>query len=343
MRLRSLGRTGLKVSDLCLGAMNFGNTRFGVDEAVSRDVIAAFLDKGGNFIDTADAYTGGVSEEIVGRALKGRRDSVVIATKGFFPVTPNFGDAPAHPNALGSSRSHLVAALDASLQRLGTDHVDLFQVHSWDEQTPLEETLSTLDTLVCSGKTRYVGLSNYGAWHVAEAAGICERRGWETFATAQMQYSLICRDIELDVIPACRRHGLGILPWSPLGQGVLTGKYAGAASPASSRFGGEPPNASAAAWRANFLNERTQRIVDVVSDVARRAESTPTAVSLAWLMARPQVSSVIIGPKTVTQLEQNLAACDVALLPEATSALDAASSPLPRYPESFFGNGPRSR
>lgn len=343
MQLRRLGNTGIQVTELCLGAMNFGNPRFGVDEAESRAVIDAYLGQGGNFIDTADAYSGGASEEIVGRAIQGRRDSVILATKGFYPVTKQFGEPPAHANALGASRRHLTSALDASLKRLGVDHVDLYQVHCWDDATPLEETLSALDKAVHQGKVRYVGLSNYSAWQIAESRQLCIRHGWEPYVTAQMQYSLICRDIEHDVVPVCARYGIGVLPWSPLGQGVLTGKYRKAAGVTKGRFAGEPVNAAAAGWRAKFLNERTDRVIDAVLSVAESCDATPTAVSLAWLLTRPAVGSVIIGPRNVEQLEANLAAASVRLTPDALVDLDSASAPAPRYPEWFIGNSPRRR
>lgn len=341
MKTRRLGRSGLLVSELCLGTMTFGNPRLGVDEAESRRVLDAYLAAGGNFLDTADAYAGGASEEILGRALDGRRDAVVLATKGYFPVTPDFGDPPAHRNALGSSRSHLTEALHASLRRLRTDHVDLYQVHCWDPVTPLDETLSTLDAFVRQGKVRYVGLSNYAAWQVIEAHHAAERKGWATFVTAQIQYSLICREVEQDLVPACRRHGLGILPWSPLGQGVLSGKYRSRGAQEDARFGGEPANERAEAWRGMFLNERTGRIVDTVAAVGEELDATPATVSLAWLLGRPGVSSVILGAKTVSQLEQNLAAASLALPPEALARLDAVSAPPPRYPEWFLAGAPR--
>ena len=173
MKHRLLGRSGILVSDLCLGTMNFGNARFGCDEEISRRVIDAYVDAGGNFLDTADAYSGGVSEQIVGRALQGRRDRVIVATKGFFPVTEAFGDPPAHVNALGSSRRHLIEAVDSSLQRMGTDYIDLYQVHCWDGKTPAEETLSTLDGLVRQGKIRYAGISNWSAWQTPTGRGRC--------------------------------------------------------------------------------------------------------------------------------------------------------------------------
>jgi aryl-alcohol dehydrogenase-like predicted oxidoreductase len=343
MKQRRLGSAGLVVSDLCLGAMNFGNPRIGVGEAESRRVIDAYLDRGGNFVDTADAYSGGVSEEVVGRALAGRRDAVILATKAHFPVTAAFGDPPAHANAFGSSRRHLTQALDASLRRLGTEWIDLYQVHCWDALTPIEETLSTLDGFVRQGKVRHVGLSNFTAWQVAEAHHVALGNGWEPFVTAQVQHSLVARDVEQDVLPACERYGIGILPWSPLGQGVLTGKYRGGASRQGTRFAGEPEGEAQRVWRSRYLNERNERIADAVAEVAGRLEATPTAVSLAWLLTHGAVSSVIIGPKTVAQLEENLAAGDVDLTDEALVRLEEVSAPPPRYPEWFVASSPRTR
>ncbi len=343
MGLRPLGSSGVAVSELCLGAMNFGNTRIGVDERTSRAVMDAYFEAGGNFVDTADAYSGGVSEEIVGRALAGRRDRVLVATKGYFPVTEAFGDPPAHPNALGSSRRHLMEAVEGSLRRLNTDYLDLYQVHCWDVKTPMEETLATMDGLVRQGKVRYWGVSNWTAWQIAEASATCHWRLQEPFVTAQMQYSLIVRDIEQDVIPACRRHGVGILPWSPLGQGVLTGKYLGGQRPAGARMGGEPANAAAATWRERFMNDRAQGIARLAADIGARTGSTATAVSLAWLLRQPAVSSVIMGPKTVAQLHENLAAAQLSLSSEDVALLDEASAPPPRYPEWFIAGSPRAR
>jgi aryl-alcohol dehydrogenase-like predicted oxidoreductase len=336
MRYRRLGMSGIEVSEFCLGAMNFGHPSFGIDEATSAKIINAFLAAGGNFIDTADAYAGGISEQIIARALGDRRDSVILATKGFFPRTPEFGMRPEHVNAHGATRRHLTQALHDSLRRLNTDYVDLYQVHCWDPKTPIEETLSTLSDFIRSGKVRYVGLSNYTAWQIAESRQLCKHFGWEPFITAQMQYSLVCRHIEQDVIPVCQRYGMGLLPWSPLGMGVLTGKYSSTSSgPAGSRFGKPPKDEDAAAWRANFINERSLAIAEVVKSIAGRLETTATAVSLAWLLRQPVIASVIIGPKNIEQLEQNLAAAEVELSDEHVAKLDEASTPPPRYPEAF--------
>ena len=335
MKMRRMGNTGVMVSELCLGAMNFGQPDWGVDEKTSLDVIQAFIEAGGNFIDTADVYTGGVSETICGKALSGRRDSIVLATKGHFPVTTRFGEAPAHANALGSSRRHLTLALEESLRRLKTDYIDLYQVHCWDSVTPIQETLATLDGFVKSGKVRYVGLSNFEAWQIAEARQFCIRFNWEPLITAQMQYSLVCRDIERGVVPVCSRYGIGILPWSPLGGGVLTGKYQrDLTGPGGTRFGATPDDANV--WRKQFVNGRNLDIADAVRAMAKQCESTSTAVAIAWVLGRPMVSSVIIGPKTVAQLKDNLAACDLRMTQEQIKRLDEVSTPMPTYPETFI-------
>ena len=335
MKLRPLGMSGLQVSELCLGTMNFGVTEWGGDERTGIEVIHEYLDRGGNFIDTADVYSGGVSEEICGMALTGRREAAIIATKGFFPVAPKFGDPPAHPNAFGSSRRHLTHALENSLRRLRTDWIDLYQVHCWDERTPIEETLSTLNDFVRRGLVRYVGLSNYAAWQISESRQLCIRHGWEPFVTAQMQYSLVNRDVEHEVVPVCARYGIGLLPWSPLGGGVLTGKYGrDLKGPRGSRFGDavDPSNT----WRARYVNDRNVALAETVGSVARESGTTPTAVALAWLLGRPQVTSIIIGPKSREQLAQNIAAGDLTLDAGALKRLEEASAPAPIYPTQFI-------
>lgn len=334
MNTRSMGNSGLRVSELCLGAMNFGMPDWGIDKDASVQVIDAFLESGGNFIDTADAYGGGASEEIVGAALAGRREQVIIATKAFNAVTKRFGEPPAHANALGVSRRHLIQSLNDSLRRMKTDYVDLYQIHCWDTHTPIEETLSTLDTLVKSGKVRYCGLSNFTAWQIAESRQLCIRFHWEPLVTAQMQYSLVCRDIEMDVLPVCKRYGIGLLPWSPLGGGVLTGKYnKDFSGPSESRFGDKPdPNN---AWRNRFVNERNLRIVDAVKAVAAEVNATPSAVAIAWILHQPAVSSIIVGPKSVEQWKDNLSACSLSLSETQLDRLAQASAPTAKYPEWF--------
>lgn len=341
MKLRKLGNSGLRVSELCLGAMNFGMPDWGIDEATSIGVINAFIDAGGNFIDTADVYAKGVSEEMCGKALEGKRNQIILATKGHFPVVERFGMPPDHVNALGSSRLHLTHALEASLKRLKTDYVDLYQVHCWDDRTPIEETLSTLDGFVKSGKVRYVGFSNFDAWQIVESRQLCIRFGWEPFITAQMQYSLVCRDIERSVLPVCQRYNIGVLPWSPLGGGVLTGKYDRAGKgPAGARFNAIPdPNNE---WRKAFLNDRNAEIVEGVRQTATALKTEPTTVALAWVLTRPQISSVIIGPKSIEQLKGNVRATELSFTDEQLKHLDKISRPAWGYPEKFIARNQRN-
>ncbi|HTC33098.1 MAG TPA: aldo/keto reductase, partial [Bryobacteraceae bacterium] len=233
--LRNLGRSGLRVSPLCLGAMNFGNEQFGCDEKASIPIIDAYLDAGHNFIDTANVYSGTKSETIVGKAVKNRRDAVVIATKASSPLGPGPFDS-------GSSRKHLMKACEDSLRRLDTDYIDLYQMHRYDETTPVEETLSTLNDLVRQGKVRYIGVSNWTASQIVEACSIIVANGWEPLVSMQPQYSILSRDIEVEILPACRKFGLGVIPWSPLAGGMLTGKYrAGEEPQQGTRFAAPGP------------------------------------------------------------------------------------------------------
>jgi aryl-alcohol dehydrogenase-like predicted oxidoreductase len=311
-----LGNSGLKVSRACLGAMNFGTAGAPCEEDEARRTIDAFLDAGNNFIDTANVYTGGQSEEVVGRAVTDKRDSVVIATKARGPQGRG-------PNDVGTSRLHLTRALEASLRRLGTDHVDVYQMHAWDADTPIDETMATLDTFVKSGKVRYIGCSNYTGSQIVESQWAAERVNGTKYVSLQPRYSLIARDIEQDVLPAAQRHGLGTMIYSPLGGGVLTGKY---------RRGEEPPADSRLARRGGemaqrLLTERTHSIVDAVEIAAKELDTTPTAVALAWVLSRRGVTSVIIGPRSLAQLEENMPGFDLALPKEIISALNDASRP----------------
>ena len=319
----NLGNSGLKVSRACLGAMNFGTSADApCDEAEARRTIDAFLDEGHNFIDTANVYTGGQSEEIVGRAVAAKRDSVVLATKGR-------GAQGQGPNDSGTSRAHLTRALEASLRRLGTDYVDLYQMHSWDSETPIEETMATLDGFVRAGKVRYIGCSNYTGSQIVESQWAAERSHGTNYVSLQPRYSLIARDIEADVLPAAQRHGLGTMIYSPLGGGVLTGKY---------QRGEEPPADTRLARRggtraAMTLTDRNFDIVEEVNKVAADVGSTPTAVSLAWLLGRRGVTSLIIGPRSQQQLKENLVGFDLTLPGDATARLSDISRP----------SGPRGR
>lgn len=322
----SMGRSGLKVSRVCLGAMNFGAAwGFGVEAAQAKPIIDAYLDAGHNFIDTAGNYNDGQSEEIVGQAVRGRRDSVVIATKGFMPQGPG-------PNDRGLSRVHLTRALDASLRRLGTDHVDLYQCHFPDPDTPIEETMATLDGFVRTGKVRYLGCSNFTASQIVEAQWAAERIGATPFISLQPQYSLIARDVEAEILPVCARHGLGTLVWGPLAGGILAGRYRRGADPRpDTRIGRLMASSDPRArrWADDQLTDRNLDIADEVGKVAAELDATPAAVALAWVRNRPGVTSVIIGPRTVEQLQQNLAGFELGLPAELASRLDEASGPAP--------------
>ena len=326
--LRKLGRSGLQVSPLCLGAMNFGNEQFGCDEQTSVGIINAYLDAGHNFIDTANVYSGTKSETIVGKVVKGKRDDVVIATKAASPLGPG-------PYEGGTSRKHLRRAVEDSLRRLDSDYIDLYQMHRYDENTPLEETLSTLNDLVREGKVRYIGVSNWPASQIAEAATITQMKGWESLISLQPQYSILARDIEVEIVPVCQRFGLGIIPWSPLGGGMLTGKYKKGEEPTEgTRFAAPGPFQQM--WRARALSERNHAIMEVVLGEAGNLDISPIALALAWNLSRPAVVSPIIGPKSVKQLEDNLTALDVTLPEETVQRIDAASEPRYPYPHDFL-------
>jgi len=322
MQTRVLGRSGMKVSALCLGTMTFGKE---ADEAASRTIIDRFLEAGGNFVDTADVYTGGTSEEIVGRVLGARRDRVILATKGRLPTSPDVNDQ-------GAGRRHLTRALDASLRRLGTDWIDLYQVHWPDPSVPLEETLSTLDSFVRAGKVRAIGLSNYLGKDIQKAIDLCDRHGWAPISSHQPQYSLLFREIELDTLPQCAQENIAVLPWSPLGGGVLTGKYAsGAEVPADTRVAAAP-----AKLQANQLSDHNLTVARVVGEIAAEIGRSSAQVALNWVLHRPGVTSPILGARHVGQLDDNLAAEGWQLDAEHVDRLDRASrTPLP-YPHNMY-------
>ena len=325
MEYRQLGRSGLRVSTLTLGTMTFGGrgdfAQVGSTDAedATRQVDRC-LDAGVNLIDTADVYSEGLSEEIVGQTIRGRRDRVLLATKARFSM----GDGP---NDAGLSRHHLIRACEASLRRLGTDHIDLYQVHEWDGRTPLEETLEALDTLVRSGKVRYVGCSNYSGWHVMSALATAERRGYQRFVSQQIYYSLQGRDAEYELVPISVAEGVGILVWSPLAGGLLSGKYRrDQAGPEGSRHltdWNEPPVRNP---------EQVWDVVDALVEIAGRQDASPAQVALAWLLGRPGVASVVIGARTEEQLVDNLGAADLTLDPADRARLDELSAPPLLYP-----------
>jgi len=337
MQYRLLGRSGTAVSNLALGTMTFGTE---TDADGSHAQLDRFLDAGGNLVDTADVYSGGVSEQIIGDWLAAdpaRRDRVVLATKGRFPM----GDGA---NDLGLSRRHLRLALEASLRRLQTDWIDLYQVHSHDPLTPIEETLRFLDDAVRAGKINYIGLSNFTGWQLQQAVGVAERWGLSVPVTLQPQYNLLVREIEWEIVPACQANGLGMLPWSPLGGGWLTGKYSPDERPSGATRLGENPDRGVEAYDRRSGRQRTWDVVDAVRSVADELGVSMAQVALAWLADRPAVTSVILGARTTEQLEDNLGAADLHLSAEQTERLDAASDPEPAdYPYGGPGVDQRDR
>jgi aryl-alcohol dehydrogenase-like predicted oxidoreductase len=338
MEYRTLGRSGCSVSSLALGTMTFG-AETPEDDAFAQ--LDRYVEVGGNLLDVADVYAGGESERIVGRWLAARgpemRDRVVLATKGRFPMGTG-------PNDVGLSRQHLSRALDASLRRLGVETIDLYQTHAWDPITPLEETLRFLDDAVRAGKVAYVGLSNFTAWQLQRAVDLTEFRGWAPPVTLQPQYNLLAREIEWEVVPACRASGLGLLPWSPLGGGWLTGKYRRDERPTGATRLGEDPDRGVEAYDRRGAQQRTWDVVEAVEAIATSRGVSMAQVALAWLLARPAVSSVILGARTCVQLEDNLGAAGLRLSTEETDRLDAASDPgAADYPYGGPGRAQRSR
>jgi aryl-alcohol dehydrogenase-like predicted oxidoreductase len=338
MDYRTLGRCGCSVSSLCLGTMTFGDE---TDEAGAHEQLDVFVEAGGTLVDTADVYSAGTSEQIIGRWLSSRpndvRERIVLATKGRFTM----GD---EPNALGNSRRHLRRALDASLTRLGVDHVDLYQLHAWDPHTPLEETLRFLDDAVRAGKIGYPGLSNFTGWQVQKAVDLAEREHLAVPVTLQPAYSLLVRGIEFEIVPACLHNGLGLLPWGPLGGGWLSGKYTRDQRPTGATRLGENPDRGIEAYDRVGGQARTWDVLDVVQDIAEARNASMPQVALAWLLARPAVTSVILGARTTEQLRDNLGAADVRLSDEETARLDAVSDPgAADYPYGGPGIEQRSR
>ncbi len=301
MEYRRLGNTGLRVSPIVLGCMTFGRE---IDEAAARPIIARALDAGINFFDTADVYSHGASEEIVGRALKDVRHRVVIASK----VYGQMGDAP---NDQGASRYHIMNAIQASLRRLQTDHVDLYQVHHFDPTTPLEETLRALDDLVRAGQVRYIGCSNFAAWQIVRALRIADREHLAPFVSVQPRYSLVFREPETELLPMCASEGLGVIPYSPLGGGFLTGKYLpGAPVPPDTRL------AIAPWYQGIYVKDKNYRVVQALDQYARKRGVPKEQLAIAWVMSHPAVTAPIIGARTVAHVDTALAALDLHMTSE---------------------------
>lgn len=334
MKYRSLGTTGTQVSVLCLGAMTFGEAdeqsfmhKVGSDEKEAFAVLDRALEAGINFVDTADVYgQDGLSERVFGAWLAARsaRERVVVATKGRFRMAPG-------PNGTGASRMRITRAIDASLKRLGTDRIDLYQIHMQDLRTPEEELVRALDDAARAGNIVYFGASNYAAYRLMESLWVSDKRGMDRFVTLQAQYSLATRTLEREHVPACTKFGLGILPWSPLASGLLTGKY---------RRGQAPPEGSRLAqWKERYKGFDTDRnwtIVEALEGVAKELAKPESQVALAWLLSKPVVSSVIFGARTLGQLDENLGAAELELPAEALARLDAASAPELGYPYDFM-------
>jgi aryl-alcohol dehydrogenase-like predicted oxidoreductase len=322
---RLLGRSGLRVSALALGTMTFGES-WGAEEAESRRMFDAYVDRGGNFIDTAGFYAQGRSEELTGRFAQGKRSRLVISTKYSLAVSP--GD----PNAAGNGRKNMVRSLEDSLKRLGTDHVDLLFLHVWDDTTPADEILRGFDDLVRQGKVHYIGISDTPAWQVSRLQMMAELRGWTQFAALQVEYNLLQRTAERDLLPMAQALGIGVMPWSPLGSGLLSGKYSTAA-----RAAPDPEGGRGAMLRANgMVNERTVAIADAVKRVADELGVTPAQTALAWTLVNPAVVAPMVGARTLRQLDDNIGALSVRLGDAHLAALHAASRIELGFPHDFL-------
>lgn len=331
MRFRFLGNTGLTVSELCLGTMTFGKGFYGIGELEQEGatrLVQRALEAGINFFDSADMYCRGQSEEILGRALHDlgvNRDEVVIATKVRGAMSDAAEQGTGDMNNVGLSRKHILASCEASLKRLGTDHIDLYQIHGWDNLTPLDETMQALDDLVRGGKVRYLGCSNLAAWQVVKANGIAKQSGGTPFRSLQAYYSLLARELELDLMPMCHHEGIGVMIWSPLAGGFITGKY---------RRGQDPPGG---ARRASFDfppldRERGYDLIELLDALAKEKHSSIPQLALSWLLQQGGVSTLIVGAKRLEQLEDNLAAIDVTWTQDELGQVAAATQPPSLYP-----------
>ncbi len=315
MEYRNLGRTGVKVSSLCLGCMMFGRR---ADEELSAKIVNKAIDSGINFIDTANVYQRGVSEEYTGKALKknGKRHQVVLATKVHGRMDDN------DPNSMGNSRRHIIEQCEASLKRLQTDHIDLYQIHRPQSDIPIDETLRALDDLIRAGKVRYIGTSTFGAWQVVESLWVSKELGLNRFVSEQPPYHILERRIERELVPAAQNYGLAILPWSPLAGGFLTGKYKrNEERPSGTRFKDDE------FWSSRKFSDKAFDVLDVVRKLAEEKGCPPSQLSLAWLIQKPAVTSAIIGPRNLEQLEDNIKAAEVKLDDKDNERIDEVSKP----------------
>jgi aryl-alcohol dehydrogenase-like predicted oxidoreductase len=330
---RTLGRSGLVVSTLALGTMTFGTPRWGSSDEVSQDIFNGYVDAGGNFLDTADVYAGGRSEELLGGYIAERRlrDQLVLATKF------GFNGQAGNPHAGGNGRKNIHRALEGSLRRLKTDYIDLYWLHVWDMVTPVEEVLQTLGDLVRAGKVRYFGFSDMPAWYATKAATLAQVHAVPGPIAMQMEYSLVARTLEQEHVPAARECGLGIMPWSPLAAGFLAGKYQreGVGASGEGRLSGPNPFGNLK------FTDHNWRVLDTLRQVATEVERPLAEVALAWVSAQPGISSVIVGASRLEQLHANLASLDLRLPPEQLRTLSASSVPDPTFPEGFFSAGLR--
>lgn len=328
MEYRYLGRSGTKVSEVCLGAMTFGRE---ADEQTSHRMLDLFAESGGNFIDTADVYGPGTSEEVVGRWLRRQgRERFVIATKARFPSGPDVND-------VGLGRKHLLASIDASLRRLGTEFVDLYQIHCWDRGTPIEETLTTLNGLIAQGKVRYIGSSNLTGWQLQKMIDTSRQLGVEAFVSHQPQYNLLARPLEWEVLPVCRAEGVGVIPWAPLRGGWLSGRYSRGmdGAPAGSRIKTAEEKGWSETW-ARYANEHTWAIVDVLRAIADEHGRHPAQVAIRWVSQRPGVTAPILGASRLAQLEINLGSVEFRLTDDEMDRLNRVSDIDCPYPYDRF-------
>ncbi len=327
---RLLGRSGLRVSPLSLGTMTFGATGWGTDLAAAQRMVNRYVELGGNFIDTANFYSNGESERMVGQLVKGCRADMVVATKYSLTMEPG------KVNASGNHRKNMVQAVEASLQRLGTDYIDLLYLHLWDNRTPVEEVLRAFDDLVRAGKILYVGISDTPAWQVARMQAIAELRGWSPLIAMQVPYNLTERTVEREFMPMAHEMGLGVLPWSPLAGGVLSGKYTSADLQPQSQNGADMSARKNINLATGRLTERSLAIADVVVEIAKEQECTPAQIALAWTLLNPAVTSPIIGARTFAQFEDNLAALSVEFSEDQTQRLNAVSELEPCFPHNMI-------